>query len=198
MELVHALKEWQVAVKALEQGETIALLRKGGIREERGKFSVQRDRVWLYPTFEHQKPELLKPEYAHDVKPVESGWHPSEVRIGSWAEITEVFKVRNEATVMQLLPFHVWNQAFVTERLQWKPSQPLYVLLLRVYKLHQPRAIAYSSTYGGCKSWIDLETAIATEASDPVLEDAEYRGRVTTIRSIIQGELIEVGTGNGG
>ncbi|MBF2026142.1 MAG: DUF1802 family protein [Oscillatoriales cyanobacterium C42_A2020_001] len=185
MELVHGLKEWQVAVQALEQGETILLLRKGGIREDRGKFSVRHDRVWLYPTFEHQKPELLKPKYACKVQPVESGWHPTEVRIGSWADITEVFQVRDETTVMQLLPFHVWNQAFVRERLQWKPSQPIYVLLLRVYRLHQPCAIAYSSTYGGCTSWIDLETAIATEASAPVLEEAEYHEQVAAMRSIL-------------
>ncbi|EKQ69652.1 hypothetical protein OsccyDRAFT_2293 [Leptolyngbyaceae cyanobacterium JSC-12] len=185
MKLVHALKEWQVAVEALEQGETIALLRKGGIREEQGKFSVHHDRVWLYPTFEHQKPELLKPEYAHAVQPVEMGWHPDKVRIGSWAEITDVFQVWNEAMVMQLLPFHIWNQAFVTERLQWKPNQPLYVLLLRVYKLLEPQMLAYSPTYGGCKSWIDLETAIAIEASDPVLEEAKYCDRVAVIRSIL-------------
>ncbi|TVQ05475.1 MAG: DUF1802 family protein, partial [Leptolyngbya sp. DLM2.Bin27] len=30
------LKEWQVAVTALRQGETILLLRKGGIREAKG------------------------------------------------------------------------------------------------------------------------------------------------------------------
>uniref|UniRef100_A0A832H6J0 DUF1802 family protein n=1 Tax=Oscillatoriales cyanobacterium SpSt-402 TaxID=2282168 RepID=A0A832H6J0_9CYAN len=185
MELVHALKEWQAAVNALEQGDTIALLRKGGIREVGGKFTVQHDRVWLFPTFEHQKQELLKPPYASAVQPVESGWHPSEVRIGSWAEITDVFQVRDESTVMELLPFHVWNQDFVTERLQWKPSQPLYVLLLRVYKLHTPHAIAYSSAYGGCKSWIDLETAIATEPSEPILAARDYHDLVAAIHSII-------------
>jgi len=35
----HALKEWAVAVDALEQGKTIMLLRKGGIHEQGGRFS---------------------------------------------------------------------------------------------------------------------------------------------------------------
>ncbi|MEO1671947.1 MAG: DUF1802 family protein, partial [Cyanobacteria bacterium J06631_2] len=71
--LTHTLKEWAIAVDALSQGRTIMLLRKGGIRE-RG-FQVKYSPVWLYPTYEHQKPNLLKPEYVTQVTPVESGWH---------------------------------------------------------------------------------------------------------------------------
>ena len=66
-----------------KQGKTIILLRKGGIREENGRFGVDYDRVFLYPTYEHQQPNLLKSEYAGKVMPVESGWHPETVRIGS-------------------------------------------------------------------------------------------------------------------
>ncbi|MDX2243577.1 MAG: DUF1802 family protein [Leptolyngbyaceae cyanobacterium bins.302] len=188
MELIHALKEWQVAVNALEQGETIALLRKGGIREAGGHFAVQHDRVWLYPTFEHQKPELLKPEYASQVTPVAPGWHPEVVRIGSWATITDVFQVRDESTVLELLPFHVWNQAFVTERLQWQPKQPIFVLLLRVYRLAPPHLIPYSSSYGGCKSWINLETTLSTETTAAVLDDQTYTDRTTIFQKILSNE----------
>ncbi|MDX2227993.1 MAG: DUF1802 family protein [Leptolyngbyaceae cyanobacterium bins.349] len=185
MELIHALKEWQVAVQALEQGETIALLRKGGIREVGGRFTVQRDRVWLYPTVEHQQPHLLKSNYASAVQPVESGWHPDTVRLGAWADITDVFQVQASSTVLELFPFHIWNQAFVTERLQWKPSQPIFVLLLRVYRLPSPQLLPYSPNYDGCKSWIDLERAIATEPSESVLANQEYGDRVAAIRGIV-------------
>jgi len=49
----HALKEWAVAVDALEQGKTIMLLRKGGIHEQGGRFVAQ-NQILLYPTHEHQ------------------------------------------------------------------------------------------------------------------------------------------------
>jgi hypothetical protein len=186
MKLADALKEWQVAVNALEQGETMLLLRKGGIREVGGKFAVQRDRVWLYPTFEHQKPELLKPHYAHRVEPVASGWHPETVRISAWAEVSEVFPVQDEAAVMALLPFHIWNEAFVRERLQWKPTQPILVLALRVYRLEQAQIIPYTPAYGGCKSWIELEPAIATEPSHPVIADASYHTQLDGVRSLLK------------
>ena len=74
--LTTALKEWSVAIDALAQGKTILLLRKGGIKESQGKFSAEANQAVLLPTFEHQKPELLKPQYRDAVKPVEQGWHP--------------------------------------------------------------------------------------------------------------------------
>jgi hypothetical protein len=56
----HAFKEWATAVDALEQGKTMMLLRKGGIREEGNRFQVAQKEVLLYPTFEHQQPEFAK------------------------------------------------------------------------------------------------------------------------------------------
>jgi hypothetical protein len=182
----HALKEWAVAVDALEQGKTIMLLRKGGIKEERNRFSVAHNQILLYPTYEHQQPNLLKTEYAHQVKPVTSGWHPETVRLGSWAEITDILPVTEESTVTALLPYHIWNEQFVNDRLKWKPRQPLYILVLRAYRLPQPQIIPYRSEYGGCRSWIDLAEPISIEGVIPVLDDAEYIKQVAAIHNIIK------------
>lgn len=182
----HVLKEWAVAVDALEEGKTILLLRKGGIREEGNRFKVLYDQVLLYPTYEHQQPDLLKPEYAEQVKPVASGWHPETVRISSWAEITDIFPVSDEQTVAALLPHHIWNEQFVSDRLKWKSRQPLFVLLLRTYRLSSATMIPYSSEYGGCKSWMDVAAPISLQGRVPVLHDAEYQQRSAQIRHIIE------------
>jgi hypothetical protein len=181
----HALKEWAVAVDALEQGKMIMLLRKGGIHEQNGRFKVAHDRTLLYPTYEHQQPLLLKPDYASQVDPVASGWHPETVRIGSWAEISDILPVSDEAVVRALLPFHIWNEQFISDRLKWKPRQPLYLLLLRAYKLAQAQIIPYRSEYGGCKSWIDLAEPISIANAAPVLNDAAYTHLVAEIRGIV-------------
>ena len=181
----HAFKEWAVAVDALEQGKTIMLLRKGGIHERGGRFQVAHDQVLLYPTHEHQQPFLLKSEYTEQVTPVTSGWHPETIRIGSFARITDILLVSEETIVDALLPFHIWNEQFISDRLKWKPRQPLYILLLRAYKLAQEQMIPYSSTYGGCKSWIDLAQPIAINESVSVFEDATYNQIVKEIRGII-------------
>lgn len=181
----NALKEWAVAVDALEQGKTIMLLRKGGIHEQSGRFKVAHDQVLLYPTHEHQQPLLLKPEYSQQVTPVTSGWHPETIRIGSWAKITDIFSVIDEATVNALLPFHVWNEQFISDRLKWKARQPLYILLLRTYKLSQVQMIPYRQEYGGCKSWIDL-ASIDIDQSVSVLNDVTYTHIVSEIRGIVE------------
>ncbi|WP_193197526.1 DUF1802 family protein [Nostoc sp. MG11] len=186
---IHALKEWAVAVNALESGKTIMLLRKGGIHERSGRFQVAHEQILLYPTYEHQQAFMLKAEYANFVYPVTSGWHPETIRIGSWAEITDILPVSNESIVDALLPFHIWNEHFISDRLKWKPRQPLYILLLRAYKLPQEQEIPYRSEYGGCKSWIDLEQSIQIEGAKPVLSDFAYTQLVETIRGIVGDKL---------
>ena len=184
-QLSHALKEWTVAVEALEAGKTIMLLRKGGIRETAKNFSIQHTHVWLYPTYEHQKPHLLKPEYAEKVTVVESGWHPETVRIGSLAHITQVLTVHKPEQVSLLQPYHIWNEQMVSDRLKWKPHQPLSILLLRVYRLWQPIMIPYSQSYGGCKSWLDLLEPINLEKLEAVLNDDAYNQQVKHIVDIL-------------
>lgn len=182
----HALKEWEVAVKALEAGKTILLLRKGGIKEVSGKFEVKYQQVLLYPTYEHQKPNLLKPEYTIQVTPVESGWHPETVRIGSWAEITDIFAISEEMILQNLFQHHIWNEKFITERLNWKPRQPLFLLLLRVYLLPHPVMISYHSEYGGCTSWIDLKESVNLEKTQAVLNESQYNQQISTIHQIVK------------
>jgi hypothetical protein len=181
----RALKEWNVAVNALEAGKTIMLLRKGGIREQAGHFNVPDKQVLLYPTFEHQQPDLLKPDFATQVKTVESGWHPQTVRIGSWAEITDVLLVAWEPAIEAVFSAHIWNQKFVDDRLNWKKNQPMYILLLRTYQLATPLEIPYIAKYGGCRSWIDLAAPVSLEGSVPVLSEKEYIKQAMAIRNAI-------------
>lgn len=182
----HALKEWNVAIEALLRGETILLLRKGGIRESGGKFAIAHNPTLLYPTYEHQKPELLKEPYGGMVKPVDSGWHPESITIHAWATITETVQVSEAEAVEALLPFHIWNETFVHDRLQWKPKLPLAVLFLRVYRLTESLTLPYDPAYGGCKSWIDLAQAVDLENSLPALSDRDYEQTATNIRTRLQ------------
>ena len=182
----HALKEWATAVTALEKGETIMLLRKGGIKEEGNRFQVAHDEVLLYPTYEHQQPNLLKKDYATQVTPVTSGWHPETVRISSWAKISDILLVSEAETLEALIPYHIWNQEFAVQRFKWKPRQPLYVLLLRTYLLPSVIEIPYSSEYGGCRSWIDINEPISLQGIVPVFDDEEYIKEVNKIKSLVK------------
>jgi len=181
----HALKEWAIAIQALLDGETILLMRKGGIREERGRFEVQHRRVWLYPTYEHQKSNWLKEPYAAKVEPVESGWHPATVPIEGWADITHIFSITEAIALEKLQPFHIWTETFATERFKWKPRSPLYLLLLRTYRLQKSVIIPYRDTYKGCRSWIELEREVDPGSTTPVLSDEKYQHQIDQITSAI-------------
>jgi len=148
---------------ALEQGKMIMLLRKGGIHEQNGRFKVAHDA--LCSTYEHQQPLLLNPDYASQVDPV--AWLSETVRIGSWAEITDILvtEVSCELATVSYL-----ERAISRDHLKWKPTTTL--LLLRTYKLAQAQIIPYRSEYGGCKSWIDLAEPISITDAVPVLNDA--------------------------
>jgi hypothetical protein len=179
-----ALKEWAVAVKALEEGTQILIMRKGGIIEETRDFQVKTDSFYLYPTYEHQKKELLKPQFEAQIDETMKGWSPesTQVTISSFAKLSEDIEITDQEQLSLLQPFHIWTEAFAEERLRWKRKNPLHLMLLRVYKLEQPQKIAIEPTYLGCKSWIELQTNWANIGIRPVLSDDEFMERTAVIK----------------
>jgi hypothetical protein len=49
-----AFREWAPVVDALGRGEQIIILRKGGVRENRGEFLADHRKSWLFPTQFHE------------------------------------------------------------------------------------------------------------------------------------------------
>ncbi len=184
--LTTALKEWSVAVDALANGETILLLRKGGIKESQGKFSAQAERAILFPTFEHQKPELLKPQYQAAATPVTKGWHPDHITLKAWAHITHIFLTDEADKVAALTPFHVWQNNLAQERLKWKPKQPLYVLALRAYRFAKAIELPWDDSYGGCKSWVEINEEIEVDEAKAAIAQADYLKKVEAIAQILR------------
>ena len=85
-----ALKEWAVAVKALAKGEQILILRKGGIHIEDKEFRVVHPAFLLYPTYEHQRGDLIKSGSHDDFEQslLEHG-NQGEITFDYWCEVTD-------------------------------------------------------------------------------------------------------------
>ena len=64
-----AFKEWAVTVRALAEGEQLLTLRKGGIREPDKHFQLEHDRFFLYPTFDHQRTDLVRESHRPELSP---------------------------------------------------------------------------------------------------------------------------------
>src|SRR5215218_5195991 len=74
-----ALKEWAVTVRALAEGEQLLTLRKGGIREENKHFELEHERFFLYPTFDHQRNNLVRESHHPELRrALEEGVWPDE------------------------------------------------------------------------------------------------------------------------
>lgn len=186
-----ALKEWAVAVNAMSKGKQIMTLRKGGIHRDDKDFRVVHREFLLYPTFEHQKDELLQDAYHQDLQEtLEEPDAPGLVTLSYWTQVTDVFELRDEETLERLSPFHVWSSDYAQKRLHWRPKYPLTVALLRVYRLQRPQALPVLDEYEGCKSWVDLGREVPLGYLAPVLPEDEYEEGARAIRLTVAGSPV--------
>ena len=142
-----ALKEWAAAVEALAEGRQLLLMRKGGIAEETRDFQLAAPRFWLLPTYEHQREHLLKEEFRPLIGRTlaEREAAGGRLLLKAWAEAVRDIEVTDAETLARLDRFHIWTGAFADERLKWKRTKPLHVLILRVHALEEPVAIPHRS-----------------------------------------------------
>lgn len=181
---MKALKEWAIACRALERGEQVILLRKGGIREKR--FAVEEDEFYLYPSYEHQRPELIKERHhAELVQVLAEADLPGQLTIRHWARVVERYEVAEAAELDTLSPHYIFTTNYAHERLHWRPRQPLQVLFVRVFRLPQPLVLPVLPAYGGCTSWVDLQAELPTAEGTPVLSEAEFRARVEAAKAAL-------------
>ena len=181
-----ALKEWAVTVEALARGEQILLLRKGGIHESGKDFRVIHREFLLYPTYEHQKPELLRAEYRPALQSLlERPRDGGQVVFTHFARAEEVLELDAQRQVDALAPHYIWTTDYAQSRLRWKPMLPLSALLLRVYRLGAPAAAPWLPEYGGCSSWVEVLTDVPLGRAEPALGDAEFGGRVEAIKGCL-------------
>ena len=178
-----ALKEWGVTVRALAQSQQILLLRKGGIHEESKDFRVIHPEFLLYPTFEHQREDLLREEYQPDLRAVlAEPRREDQITFSHWAKVEELIEISGQDQVDDLSPHYIWTKEYAESRLRWKAMLPLAIMLLRVYELESPVTVPFLPEYRGCTSWVDVLDEVPLGRLQPVLSDEEFRRRVEEIK----------------
>jgi len=182
-----ALKEWAITELALDRGEQIVLLRKGGIREEDSEFRLRGSEFLLYPTYEHQREELVKPAWRDELRGLAAEPRNAvEIRFSHWARVDQVVEVTEKRAIAAMAPCYIWTPDYAEARLHWKPSSPLLVLLVRAHRLEKEQTVPLQAAYAGCTSWVNLATPVSLGASSPVLSDAEFRGRAVSCLELLR------------
>lgn len=203
-----ALKEWAVVCDAIETGDQILLFRKGGIMEYRNGFELKFKDFFLFPTFEHQARESIRPQYHAVLDQLEKNNDSSTsiknyTKVTSFVEITHFSEVPSLDRLKALEDFHIWTDEYVKTRFNYNSKKPLYLLLLRAYKLKKPIQIMNKPQWIGCKSWIQIDShdqdldlyfennspenpfEYLKSISNPCIDDNKFNKLSEKVRSII-------------
>lgn len=181
-----ALKEWAVLVDAMARGEIVAMIRKGGIREQRAGFSVRHERFLFYPTFFHEKANELAPRYAagletsHARKP-EAG----TIRVEYVADVVGLWAVTELETLRAIEGEHGMAWGAVESRFHYKNKPGVQVIAVRVSKLPEPVVVPETRRYLGCVSWVELDEDVDVSNAAPVLDDSALMIRVARIANAL-------------
>ena len=170
-------KEWQVVCDALASGRQSILLRKGGIHEGRQGFSFAHESFFLFPTRFHAQAGQVR-EGTVQALPE---WQPGDpLTLTHHAAASWAITLTDWSQVAALEPYHIYAEDTVRERFDWQgkgmASGSIHLALVRVRKLAQPWTIPYETSFGGCRSWIQLPTPPAAwqHTATPVLTDEEF------------------------
>lgn len=177
-----AFKEWGVICAALAAGRQTLILRKGGIHEGRAGFRVAHRAFWLLPTQFHATAEQLAPDAAPFLAQAAGEQTPGKFRLQHHATVEEVHELASLEQALALGGLHLWSEQTVRERFHYR--QPgLFLLIVRVRSAAQPIWIDDSPRIAGCRSWVELDTPLATDGLTPALDDAAFAAARDEIRA---------------
>jgi hypothetical protein len=180
-----AFKEWAVVVDALGQGDQIVIFRKGGISEGRGGFQVEHDAFFLFPTLFHQQRESVLPAAQARYDLIAPKFSPTQLRLDYFARVVDWRFLDTLEAARRLEGQHVWREDVIRERFDWGKARSIYAMAVRIFRLAHPVALPMRPEYGGCKSWIELESAIPPEG-EPVLTDREFQEKLARFHAALE------------
>ena len=177
-----ALKEWAVLCDGLAKGEIVAMVRKGGIREQRAGFAVRHDRFLLFPTYFHEKSAELQPRFAARVGEASSRRAPEGIiRIELVADAVAVWHVRELDRLRAIERSHGMTWPAVQSRFEYRGNPEVRVVAVRVSHLRTPHDVPETRRYQGCVSWVELDAPIDVSGAAPVLTSAALAERIESI-----------------
>ncbi len=200
-----AIKEWAVTVRALSEGEQLLIFRRD---DENEPSSLEHDRFFLFPTFEHARNDVVRGAHVPELRrALEEGvWpdgdpaisaltqpggieQPDRVRVRAWAEVAGEYTVTNQRAISELSPFYIWTTDYAQKRLGWRRGTSLRVTLLRTHRIPRPVTIRVRPEHDYSTNWLEITRQLPFEGT-PVLSELEF-GRVKDeIESIVSGRRI--------
>jgi len=180
-----AFKEWAVVDEALGTGLQTIVLRKGGIHERHGRFTPEYETFLIYPTYEHQRPEAVRGLWCDRIR--DDRTDRGLVTIRHLARVIDVLTAPpRPESAGDWEHLHIYAPAVIRGRYEYRSELPLYVLLVRVYRLPATATVREIPAYAGCRSWVRLREPISVRGAEPVLDDVTFADRSREVRASLR------------
>jgi hypothetical protein len=181
-----ALKEWAVLVDAMGRGDLVAMVRKGGIREQRAGFDVRHERFLLYPTFFHEKVHELAERFRPTLDRAHGDRPPNGMlQLRFVADVAAVWRVTELERLRGIHAEHGLTWGAVESRFRYRDNPVVHVVAVRVARLPNVVTLPEIRRYAGCVSWVKLDDDVRVRPSQPVIDDAPFATRVRALASVL-------------
>jgi len=182
-----ALKEWAVLVDAMARGDLIAMIRKGGIRENRAGFDVRHDRFLLYPTYFHEKIGELAPRFRPTLDAAHAERPPNGmIQLRHVAVVAAVWPVTELDRLRGIGSEHGLAWEAVESRFRYRDDPRVHVIAARIATLPSAVTLPEARRYLGCVSWVKLDEDVDVAGAVPVLDDAAFATRLRALASALE------------
>lgn len=181
-----ALKEWAVLVDAMARGDVVAMVRKGGIREQRAGFQVRHDRFLLYPTYFHEKAAEVAPRFVPTLDAAHARRPPEGiVRLEYVADVAALWTVPDLDRLRAIEGEHGLAWPAVESRFHYRNRPGVQVVAVRLSRLRGPVDVPEERRYAGCVSWVELSTDVPVADATPVVQEPEFGRRLAALAAAL-------------
>jgi hypothetical protein len=130
---------------------------------------------------------MVKPEFREGLR--QEREEPDEVTIKAYGEAVKVFEVprpveAGRRKLEALTDLYVWDAPLLDMRFAYRPEKPLYLVVVRAFRLREPVTIQNTLSYAGCKSWVPL-----TEGPEGI--GIDVRGATAALPEARIAEIVE-------
>jgi hypothetical protein len=103
---------------------------------------------------------------------------PDQLRLEFYAETATARRLVSLDDAKSLRSQHGWRNEVIAERFDWGREKAIFALAAKVFRLPKAVELPMLPAYGGCKSWVELDREIPTEAAEPVLERVAFEDKL--------------------
>jgi hypothetical protein len=183
--MLPALKEWDVVCEALGSGRQVIVIRKGGIAEGKDGLRFEHTEFALLPTFFHQQAERVLPDADFAARQGGADGERESVEIRHAASLVWHKVVTDRALLGKLQAFHILTPEEVEARFNQRPAPGVHIALVRVYRLDPPQRVAWQKSFGGCRSWAEMDADLESCTRVSVLSDEHFAELERELRAIL-------------